>query len=180
MDLCRECGVDRPLEDVDSIKAERADAPFAVKADERSVHEPDVDLEGVCGVGAGSSPVDHRDPDGSLEVGDGVRLALPRKHAGADELRARAESLLAGLAPLGLDVFAAPSHATTGGGGAPGLVLPSTALSLPVRYADPLRSHDPAVVGRIHARRLLLDLRSVPPELDRVLHNAIAWASGQA
>lgn len=34
-------------------------------------------------------------------------------HAGADELRARAESLLAGLAPLGLDVFAAPSHATT-------------------------------------------------------------------
>lgn len=97
-------------------------------------------------------------------------------HAGADELRARAESLLEGLAPLDLDVCAVPSQATTGGGGAPGLVLPSTALSLPVAFADALRDHDPSVIGRIHAGRLLLDLRSVPPELDRVLHEAIVQA----
>jgi L-seryl-tRNA(Ser) seleniumtransferase len=100
-------------------------------------------------------------------------------HAGVDQLGARAESLLAGLAPFDLDVRVVPSQATTGGGGAPGLVLPSTALSLPVAFADALSSHDPAVVGRVHAGRLLLDLRSVPPELDQVLHDAIAQA-GQA
>jgi L-seryl-tRNA(Ser) seleniumtransferase len=97
-------------------------------------------------------------------------------HADVDRLRARAESLLAGLAPLDLDVRVVPSRATTGGGGAPGLVLPSTALSLPVAFADALSGHDPAVVGRVHAGRLLLDLRSVPPELDQVLHDAIAQA----
>jgi L-seryl-tRNA(Ser) seleniumtransferase len=100
-------------------------------------------------------------------------------HVSLDDLHARAEALLAGLEPLDLDVRLVPSQATTGGGGAPGLVLPSTALSLPVAFVDPLRDHDPSVIGRVHAGRLLLDLRSIPPELDRVLHNAIA-AAGQA
>ncbi|MEV0802907.1 L-seryl-tRNA(Sec) selenium transferase [Kribbella sp. NPDC050281] len=98
-------------------------------------------------------------------------------HAGPDELRARAESLQAGLAPLGVDVRAVPSQATIGGGGAPGLVLPSSALSLPVAFANVLREHDPCIVGRVHAGRLLLDLRSVPPEQDPVLHDAIALAA---
>jgi hypothetical protein len=48
-----EGGVDRPLEDVDSIKGEGADALPAVKADECAVHEPDVDLEGVGGPESG-------------------------------------------------------------------------------------------------------------------------------
>ena len=74
----------------------------------------------------------------------------------------------------------APSQASTGGGGAPGLVLPSTALSLPVKYAAVLRAQDPAVVGRIHAGRLLLDLRSVPPELDHALYDAIARVARRA
>ena len=97
-------------------------------------------------------------------------------HVSADELQARAESLRAALASLGVDVQTVPSQATTGGGGAPGLVLPSTALSLPVTYADVLRGHEPSVIGRVHAGRLLLDLRSVPPEQDQVLHDAITLA----
>jgi L-seryl-tRNA(Ser) seleniumtransferase len=101
-------------------------------------------------------------------------------HAGADDLQARARSLLAGLTAVDLDVRAVPSQASTGGGGAPGLVLPSTALSVPAEYAEALRAHDPAVVGRMHAGRLLLDLRSVPPELDHVLHDAITHAARQA
>ena len=101
-------------------------------------------------------------------------------HAGADELQARARSLVAGLTAIDLDVRAVASQASTGGGGAPGLVLPSTALSVPAEYAEVLRTHDPAVVGRMHAGRLLLDLRSVPPELDHVLHDAITRAAGQA
>ncbi|MEU4295425.1 L-seryl-tRNA(Sec) selenium transferase [Kribbella sp. NPDC026596] len=101
-------------------------------------------------------------------------------HASADELEARASSLLVGLTALDLDVRAVPSQASTGGGGAPGLVLASTALSVPAEYAEVLRAQDPAVVGRMHAARLLLDLRSVPPELDHVLHDAITRAALQA
>ena len=101
-------------------------------------------------------------------------------HASADELEARASSLLIGLTSLDLDVRAVPSQASTGGGGAPGLVLASTALSVPAEYAEVLRTQDPAVVGRMHAGRLLLDLRSVPPELDHVLHEAITRAARRA
>jgi L-seryl-tRNA(Ser) seleniumtransferase len=70
-----------------------------------------------------------------------------------------------------IDASAVPSRAAVGGGGAPGVELPSAAISLPERYAVPLRrgaavrtGTHPAVVGRIEAGRLLLDLRSVPPE----------------
>ncbi|TCC49079.1 L-seryl-tRNA(Sec) selenium transferase [Kribbella capetownensis] len=100
-------------------------------------------------------------------------------HATAEELQARATSMLALLTSLDVDVQPVPSQASTGGGGAPGLVLASTALSLPAAYAEALRANDPAVVGRMHAGRLLLDLRSVPPELDHVLYDAIVRVAGQ-
>jgi L-seryl-tRNA(Ser) seleniumtransferase len=66
-----------------------------------------------------------------------------------------------------------PSAAVVGGGGAPGLSLPSWALSLPERYADPLRHADPPVLGRVERGRLLLDLRCVPPSQDPLLRKAI-------
>jgi L-seryl-tRNA(Ser) seleniumtransferase len=75
------------------------------------------------------------------------------------------------------------SQAAAGGGGAPGVTLPSAALSLPAALAGPLRWSEPvrhgevpAVVGRIERGRLLLDLRSVDPGDDDRLTAAIRAA----
>ncbi|MYW15936.1 hypothetical protein GT039_10080, partial [Streptomyces sp. SID2955] len=84
------------------------------------------------------------------------------------------------LAADGIDVRAVSSAATVGGGGAPGVSLPSAALSLPEPYAAVLRTgHDP-VVGRLEAGRCLLDLRAVPPEDDDRLADAVRTASPRA
>jgi len=83
------------------------------------------------------------------------------------EARARA---LAARVPVAEVV---PSVAVVGGGGAPGLRLPSWALSLPEGYQQPLRLGDPPVLGRVEKGRLLLDLRTVPPAQDAVLAKAI-------
>jgi L-seryl-tRNA(Ser) seleniumtransferase len=64
-----------------------------------------------------------------------------------------------------------------GGGGAPGLRLPSWAVSLPVGYAQPLRTGDPAVLGRVERGRLLLDLRTVPSTVDSQVYTAILAVS---
>ena len=53
--------------------------------------------------------------------------------------------------------------AAVGGGGAPGVELPSAAVSLPERYAARAARGNPAVVGRMEAGRCLLDLRTVRP-----------------
>ena len=42
--------------------------------------------------------------------------------------------------------------------------------------AEPLRHGDPAVVGHVHDGRLLLDLLTVPPELDDALAEAVRRA----
>jgi L-seryl-tRNA(Ser) seleniumtransferase len=84
-------------------------------------------------------------------------------------VEARAVALAADL-PIAEVV---PSVAVVGGGGAPGLRLPSWALSLPERYHQQLRLGDPPVLGRVERGRLLLDLRTVPPVQDPVLRKAI-------
>ena len=63
--------------------------------------------------------------------------------------------------------------AGVGGGGAPGVNLRSAAVSLPAEYADPLRTNRPAVLGRTHAGRCLLDLYAVPVEEDEGLLDAV-------
>jgi L-seryl-tRNA(Ser) seleniumtransferase len=60
-----------------------------------------------------------------------------------------------------------------GGGGAPGVTLPSAALSLPETYAAALRTGRVPVVGRLEAGRCLLDLRAVPPQDDERLYGAV-------
>jgi L-seryl-tRNA(Ser) seleniumtransferase len=100
-------------------------------------------------------------------------------------LRRRAERLTAGLAAAGIDAHVQPTQATVGGGGAPGVPLPSAAVSLPEALAAPLRCGDTvrrgevlAVVGRVAAGRLLLDLRAVAPADDGRLAEAVAVAAG--
>jgi L-seryl-tRNA(Ser) seleniumtransferase len=92
----------------------------------------------------------------------------------------RAERVVARLAADGVDAVVAAAKAAVGGGGAPGVELDSFAVSLPEWLAVPLRTGEPAVAGRLEQGRLLLDLRSVPPEADEPLLTAILTAVAQA
>jgi len=99
-------------------------------------------------------------------------------------VRDRAEALAARLAAAGLDCRAVAADAAVGGGGAPGMTLPSAALSLPERLASALRSGAavrrgdmPAVIGRIERGRLLLDLRTVASADDERLAAAVLAAA---
>ncbi|MQA84635.1 MAG: L-seryl-tRNA(Sec) selenium transferase [Streptosporangiales bacterium] len=94
-------------------------------------------------------------------------------HADPDELLRRAEDVAGDLVARGVAAQAVRSDATVGGGGAPGLVLPSAAVSLPGAYAEPLRRGDPALVGRVERGRCLLDLRCVPQHMDEALRDAV-------
>lgn len=94
----------------------------------------------------------------------------------ADEIRARAEALLAaakGNHHLRMEVIAGES--VVGGGTAPTAALPTFVLALAHRslsadaLAERLRTHEPRVVGRVEDGRLRLDLRTVPPEADTVI-----------
>ncbi|MCF6521940.1 L-seryl-tRNA(Sec) selenium transferase [Streptomyces sp. JJ36] len=102
-------------------------------------------------------------------------------HAGADRLADRALELAGRLRADGIDAREVASDATVGGGGAPGVVLPSAAVSLPDGFAERLRQGRPAVLGRVADGRCLLDLRAVPEEADDALATAVrAAAAGEA
>ena len=88
-------------------------------------------------------------------------------------LRERAAALAARLAAAGLDAVVADSTARIGGGGAPEFELPSAAVSLPDRFAEPLRSARRPVVGHVADGRTLLDVRSLLPEQDADLADAV-------
>jgi L-seryl-tRNA(Ser) seleniumtransferase len=98
-------------------------------------------------------------------------------------IKQRADAQAARLAAAGADCRCVPAMAAVGGGGAPGVTLPSSALSLPARLAAALRcgeavrrGEQPGVVGRIEGGRLLLDLRSVAPADDDRLAAAVLAA----
>jgi L-seryl-tRNA(Ser) seleniumtransferase len=75
-----------------------------------------------------------------------------------------------------VDAAAVDTEAAVGGGGAPGVTLPSAAVSLPEAYAQRLRAGDPAVVGRVSGGRCLLDLRAIEETDDRALQRALLAA----
>jgi len=100
-------------------------------------------------------------------------------------LAERARQMAAVLSSLEIDARVEVCAAAVGGGGAPGMTLPSTAVSLPTALAGPLRLGTqvrrgalPAIVGRIEDGRLLLDLRSVAPADDELIVCAIRAAAG--
>jgi L-seryl-tRNA(Ser) seleniumtransferase len=99
-----------------------------------------------------------------------TRLGLD---ADPSALRTRAERLAAALRDRGVDAEAVDATATVGGGGAPGVPLPSAAVALPEPFAAALRAGDPAVLGRLEHGRCLLDLRALPPEADDTLATAV-------
>ena len=112
-----------------------------------------------------------------------VALALA---ASPGSVRDRADQLAARLAASGVDCRAVATRAAVGGGGGPGVALPSAGLSLPEELAAGLRAGAavrrgimPAVVGRIEDGRLLLDLRAVAPADDEQLGAAVAAAASR-
>jgi L-seryl-tRNA(Ser) seleniumtransferase len=91
------------------------------------------------------------------------------------DLQARASQLAAATGGTAL-----PTDATFGGGALPGVTVPSAGVALAARRPDPLaaalRTGTPAVVGRIDQGRVVLDLRTVPPEQDHELIEAVLQA----
>ncbi len=95
-----------------------------------------------------------------------------------EDLRARAEALVARLDDPSAGAHAVAVSSTVGGGSLPGETLASWAVALPGSDAlqARLRRGTPAVIGRIEDGRVLLDLRTVDPGRDEDLVRAIAAA----
>ncbi|HEY4007131.1 MAG TPA: L-seryl-tRNA(Sec) selenium transferase [Pseudonocardia sp.] len=97
-------------------------------------------------------------------------------HADPDQLHRRAHALADRLTSAGIVAEAVDSAATVGGGGAPGVELPSAAVALPQRYAAALRTGSPVVLGRLEGGRCLLDLRALAGDADDTLYTAVRSA----
>ena len=98
-------------------------------------------------------------------------------------LEARAGRLIATLSAAGVPAPAVRverTSATVGGGAFPGASIPSAAVTLAVTSPDALeaklRAGSVPVIGRIADRKVVLDLRSVPAELDDELGALVAKA----
>jgi L-seryl-tRNA(Ser) seleniumtransferase len=89
-----------------------------------------------------------------------------------DDLRARAEAVAARVREF-VPAEAVASTASVGGGGAPGVTLPSAAVAVAPALAAPLRRGRPSVVGHLAGGRLLLDLLAVAAADDDALVEAL-------
>ena len=105
-----------------------------------------------------------------LERWEGVpALAMIRQSA--DQIRARAEALLARLQGLNAEVVEGQS--VIGGGATPEQAIPTWLIAITcddaVAWERRLRENDPPVVARIEDDRLILDLRTVLPDEEEEL-----------
>lgn len=100
-------------------------------------------------------------------------LAMLR--ASRDELRLRAEELVAALSGLPVKAAVGEGRAQIGGGTLPRSIIPSVTLDLlpgniPLTdFAGRLRAANPPVIGYVSAGRFKLDLRTVFPRQDQEL-----------
>jgi len=101
--------------------------------------------------------------------------ALRMIRSSADEMRERAERLLARVP--GLDAGVEAGESVIGGGSTPEQAIPTWLIA--VRHTDVvaaekrLRAGNPPVIARIEDGRLLLDLRTVFPEEEEELQRAL-------
>jgi L-seryl-tRNA(Ser) seleniumtransferase len=121
----------------------------------------------------------YREPERALvEVPVLAMLAAP-----AEEVRKRALRCADQLREAGITCEVVASKASVGGGAFPGVEIESWALA-PAgdaqRMEELLRLGQPAVIGRMEARRLLLDLRSIPAERDVEFTASLRAALGRS
>jgi L-seryl-tRNA(Ser) seleniumtransferase len=94
---------------------------------------------------------------------------------GVEDLERRARAIAESVG--GGNGRAGATESTVGGGSLPGQTLPSWGLefrgSSPDKLLGRLRAGQPAVIGRIVDGAVVLDLRTVDPDQDRVLAGAI-------
>lgn len=93
-----------------------------------------------------------------------------------EQLMSRARRICADLTGT-VDAAPVPSKAAVGGGGAPGVDIPSAAVALPPGWAEALRIGDPPVLGHVERSQLLLDLIAVAPDDDAVVVDAVRRAA---
>jgi L-seryl-tRNA(Ser) seleniumtransferase len=97
-------------------------------------------------------------------------------------LAKRARAVAAQLAIGGVECDVIETQSTVGGGSLPEETQPSRAVAIGARHGRPnevaarLRSADPPVVTRVVDDRVALDLRSVAPEDDEMLAQAVTAA----
>jgi L-seryl-tRNA(Ser) seleniumtransferase len=95
-------------------------------------------------------------------------------------LRKRARAWVRKLKGLGVGASVVPGRSTVGGGSLPGETLPTQLVALttssPDAAAAHLRSGEPPVIARIEEDRLVLDPRTVLPEQEAALYQAVASA----
>jgi len=102
--------------------------------------------------------------------------------ASPESIARRAAAWRSRLAEIGVEAELMASSSAVGGGSLPGERLPTTVLVLATRRGRAadllkrLRDHEPPVIGRIEAERVLLDPRTVLPGEDDALLDAIARA----
>ncbi len=92
------------------------------------------------------------------------------------ELKKRGEAIRA--ACPGLDIVLRATGAYLGGGSTPGQTIPSLAVVMrsslaPNTLAGHFRKYTPPIVGRVENDDFLLDLRTIPPDKDALLIQAI-------
>ena len=103
-----------------------------------------------------------------------------------EELEARGERLRQRAASAGpaMSVEVVPSLAAFGGGTSPEKLFPSRAVALrdasrPAQaITEILRERRPPIVARVEADRVLLDLRSIAPDEDAAVGDALAALAG--
>ncbi len=104
-----------------------------------------------------------------------IRLSVEEIGRRAEALRSQLEGELGGRA----DLRVTSGESVVGGGSTPGYALPTKLLAVSPKslsaaeLAARLRRHDPPVVVRLEAGRVLLDLRTVFPDQEQALSSAL-------
>lgn len=113
--------------------------------------------------------------------------ALKMIYTATPEIRSRAESLVARIGSMrGVEAEGIEGKSVIGGGTAPTTTLPTFLIAITSEHCGcaellkRLRSQSPPVIARIEDDRLLLDLRTVLPEEESALMDALAAASAQS
>lgn len=104
--------------------------------------------------------------------------------ASRDTLHARATAWATALAARGIDATVVAAESTVGGGSLPGETLPTWALALtsgrPHEVVAQLRRGRPPLVARIEDDRVMFDPRTVLPDQDAAVPDAIVAALARA
>jgi L-seryl-tRNA(Ser) seleniumtransferase len=103
-------------------------------------------------------------------------------HRDADDLASTAQRWCDALRDAGIAAITAPGDSAAGGGSLPGATLPTTCVTLPGptgRLLAALRAQQPPVVARAEQARVWLDPRTVLPDDEAPLLDAMraAWAA---